>query len=182
MISEIIDHFHAFILCLQKQPQPVISAVRGAAAGGGFSLAIGADITIADETAKFTPAYRKLGTTPDGGGSYFLPRIVGLGKAMEMFLAGGTYTAQDANGMGLVSSVVTVSELEHEVRNVTTKLSNNSGAVMAATKHLLKGNSVAALHAHLQAEKQSFLDFVSGEDFAEGVDAFLKKRVPKFKG
>lgn len=85
VISEIIDHFHAFIFCLQKLPQAVISAVRGAVAGGGFSLAISADIIIADETAKFTPAYRRLGTTPDGGGSFFLPRIVGPKKQWKCF-------------------------------------------------------------------------------------------------
>ncbi|MBZ0262488.1 MAG: enoyl-CoA delta isomerase 1 [Hyphomicrobiales bacterium] len=84
---------------------------QGAAAGGGFCLAIGADIIIADETAKFTPDCRSLGTTPDGGGSFFLPRTVGLNKAMEMFLAGGTYSARDAKEMGLVGSVVAASEL-----------------------------------------------------------------------
>lgn len=181
VISEIIDHFHAFIFCLQELPQPVISAVRGAAAGGGFSLAIGADIIIADETAKFTPAYRSLGTTPDGGGSFFLPRIVGLNKAMEMFLAGGTYSARDAKDMGLVGSVVAASELGHEVERLTATLSMNSAAANAATKRLLKGNELAAFRSHLDAEKASFLGIASESDFAEGVDAFLAKRTPIFR-
>ncbi len=182
VISEIIDHFHAFIFCLQNLPQPVISAVRGAAAGGGFSLAISADIIIADETAKFTPAYRKLGTTPDGGGSFFLPRIVGPKKAMEMFLAGGTYSARDTKDLGLINSVVAASELDNEVERMATTLIMNSAAVAAATKHLLKGNELDALRSHLEAEKASFLSFASGSDFTEGVDAFMTKRAPIFTG
>ena len=180
VISEIIDHFHTFVFCLQKLPQPVINVVRGAAAGGGFSLAISGDIIIADETAKFTPAYRKLGTTPDGGGSFFLPRIAGPKKAMEMFLAGGTYSAQDAQDMGLINSVVRASELEREIGRVAATLVTNSAAVTAATKHLLKGNELTSLRSHLEAEKTSFLNFSSGNDFTEGVDAFLTKRPPKF--
>ena len=135
----------------------------------------------ADETAKFTPAYRKLGTTPDGGGSFFLPRIVGPKRAMEMFLVGGTYSARDAKDLGLINSVVAAAELNNEVERVTATLSMNSAAAAAATMQLLKGNELNALPAHLEAEKASFLGFASGSDFTEGVDAFLTKRAPKFR-
>lgn len=99
---------------------------------------------------------------------------------MEMFLAGGTYSARDAQAIGLVNSVTSVSEFEHEVERVAATLITNSAAVAAATKHLLKGNELTSLRSHLEAEKTSFLNFASGSDFTEGVDAFLAKRAPIF--
>ena len=180
-ISEIIDHFHAFVMCLQELPQPVVSCVRGVAAGGGFSLAIGADIIIADETAKFTPAYRKLGISPDGGGSFFLPRLVGTRKAMEMFLSGKTYGAQEARDMGLINAVAPNSDLDGKTREILDELVSNSSMASAATKQLLKGSELEELRRHLDAEKASFLSLAGGTDFTEGVDAFLQKRNPAFR-
>lgn len=88
-ISELIDHFHAVTIGMQRLRQPVIASVHGAAAGGGLSLALGADIRIAADTATFTPAYLRLGTSPDGGGTFFLSRLVGPSRALEMFLLAG---------------------------------------------------------------------------------------------
>jgi 2-(1,2-epoxy-1,2-dihydrophenyl)acetyl-CoA isomerase len=180
VISEIIDHFHAFILALQYAPQPVICAVRGAAAGGGFSMAIGGDIVIVDDTARFTPAYRRLGTTPDGGGSFLLPELIGPKRAAELFLAGGAYGAAEALSMGLVNRVVPAAELDATVGQLTAELSKNSASVAAGTKALLKHRSLEAFAAHLDAEKTSFLSYAQCPDFAEGVDAFLTKRSPVF--
>ena len=87
-IGELIDHFHAATVGLRRLAAPVIASVHGAAAGGGFSLALSADIRIVADTATFTPAYLRLGTSPDGGGTFFLPRLVGPSKALEIFLLG----------------------------------------------------------------------------------------------
>ena len=89
-IAELIDHFHAATVGLQRLAAPVMASVHGAAAGGGFSLAPGADLRIAADTATFTPAYLRLGASPDGGGTFFLPRLVGPSKTLEIFLSGGT--------------------------------------------------------------------------------------------
>ena len=100
-IAELIDHFHAATVGLQRLPAPVLASVHGAVAGGGFSLALAADFRIAADTATFTPAYLRLGASPDGGGTFFLPRLVGPSKALEMFLLGGTYSAADALRLGV---------------------------------------------------------------------------------
>ena len=106
----------------------MIGSVHGAAAGGGFSLALGTDMTIASDTATFTPAYLRLGTTPDGGGTFFLSRLVGPKRAMEMFLAGGSYTAQEAERLGLVNRVVPEADLERETRELAERLTQRSRA------------------------------------------------------
>ena len=110
-IAQLIDQFHAATDGLQRLPAPVIASVHGAAAGGGFSLALAADFRIAADTATFTPAYLRLGTSPDGGGTFFLRRLVGPSKALEMFLLGRTYAASDALGLGIVNRVVPAADL-----------------------------------------------------------------------
>lgn len=179
-ISELIDHFHAVTIGMQRLRQPVIASVHGAAAGGGFSLALGADIRIAADTATFTPAYLRLGTSPDGGGTFFLSRLVGPSRALEMFLVGGTYSAVEAARLGLVNRVVPASELERETGQLAEQIADGAFPAVQQTKALLIGRDVEALKRQLDAEKASFLACVRSPDFAEGVAAFLSKRAPRF--
>lgn len=179
-ISELIDCFHAFTIGLQELPQPVIASVHGAVAGGGFSLALGSDMTVASDTASFTPAYLRLGTSPDGGGTFFLRQLVGPKRAMEMFLAGGSYTAQQAERFGLVNRVVPEAELDRETRKLARLLVRGASPAVRLTKALLKRGTIEALKEQLAAEKVSFLACVHSEDFREGVVSFLEKRPPRF--
>ena len=181
-IGELIDHFHAATLGLQRLPAPVIASVHGAAAGGGFSLALAADLRIAADTATFTPAYLRLGASPDGGGTFFLSRLVGPSKALEMFLLGGTYSAADALGLGFVNRVVPAADLEHETAALAAAIARGARPAVAHAKALMIGRDLEALARQLAAEKQAFLDCVRSPDFEEGVAAFLSKRPPQFTG
>lgn len=179
-ISELIDHFHATIIGLQQLQQVVIASVHGAAAGGGLSLALAADMRIAADTATFTPAYLRLGTSPDGGGTFFLSRLVGPSRALEMFLMGGTYSALDAHRLGIVNRVVPASELERETSRLADAITQSASPAVALTKALLMRRDIDALKRQLDAEKAAFLECVRSPDFAEGVAAFLSKRPPRF--
>jgi 2-(1,2-epoxy-1,2-dihydrophenyl)acetyl-CoA isomerase len=180
-IAEIIDHFHDFILWLQESSAIVIGAIHGAAAGGGFSLAISTDITICAESARFSPAYRLLGTSPDGGCSFFLPHLVGSKKATEILFSGGSYTASEALQLGIVTAVVPDAEHKAAVRRAAAKLVEQNAPIAAgATKAVLKKQIIGPLREHLSAEKRAFLLCASTPDFSEGVTAFLEKRRPRF--
>jgi 2-(1,2-epoxy-1,2-dihydrophenyl)acetyl-CoA isomerase len=182
IVSELIDEFHALTVSLQQLPQPVIASIHGAAAGGGFSLALGADIRIAADTAAFTPAYLRLGTSPDGGGTFFLPRLVGPARALEMFWFGGSYSAGEMARLGLVNQAVAALELETETRKLAERLTHGPSQAVSQTKALLMRPDIDALKRHLDREKASFLACVRSPDFAEGVSAFLSKRPPRFGG
>lgn len=180
-VSELIDHFHGFTLALQQLPQPVIGSVRGAAAGAGFSLAIGTDITLASDTAVFQPAYIRLGTSPDGGATHFLTRLVGPKRAIEILLGGRSYAAADAVGLGLVNRVVADAELDAETCQLAARLAENPSVAAARTKALLKRDSLDALRAQLGAEKEAFLACIDTPEFSKGVMSFLSKQAPSIK-
>jgi 2-(1,2-epoxy-1,2-dihydrophenyl)acetyl-CoA isomerase len=179
-VGEIIDHFHAFILALRSMAPPVVGAIRGVAAGGGFSLALATDLTLAADDARFAPAYRRLGTSPDGGGTFFLSRLVGPKRAAELFLAGGSYGADEALRLGLVNRVVPAASLDDEVSALAATLAANARCATRETKALLNRELLGPLREHLAAEKRAFLECAATSEFAEGVAAFVEKRAPRF--
>jgi 2-(1,2-epoxy-1,2-dihydrophenyl)acetyl-CoA isomerase len=182
VIGELIDHFHGAVLGLKRLPAPVVASVHGVAAGGGFSLALGADVRIAADTATFAPAYLRLGTSPDGGGTFFLPRLVGASKALEIFLLGGTLSAADALRIGIVNRVVPARDLERETAQLAAAIARGPMPAFAHVKALMTGCDLEALQRQLTAEKEAFLDCARSPDFHEGVAAFLAKRPPQFRG
>lgn len=181
-IGQLIDHFHAALLGLQRLPALVVASVHGAAAGGGFSLALSADLRIAADTATFVPGYLRLGTSPDGGGTFFLPRLAGQSRAMEIFLLGHPLTAAEALHLGLVNRVVSAADLERETAQLAAAIARGAMPAAARAKALMVGPDLAALEQQLAAEKEAFLACVRSSDFEEGVAAFLSRRPPQFAG
>ena len=179
-IDGIMRRVHAFIETLQRMPHPVIASVRGAVAGFGMSLACACDLVIASDTSIFAAAYCNIGTTPDGGLSFFLPRLVGVKKAMEIIQLGERFNAEEALRIGLINRVIADAELEPVTRSIAARLANGPALAMRNAKRLLNTSLAHDLSQHLEAEAISFKACAATADFAEGIAAFLAKRPPHF--
>jgi enoyl-CoA hydratase len=176
-------HIAELALLMRRAPQPIIAAVHGAAAGGGFAIALASDVRIAGESARMNAAFIRLGLSAcDVGVSYFLPRIVGASVASELLLTGDFIHADRALATGLVSRVVPDAELESAAREMAGRMLRNSPLALRLTKECLKVNlDAGSLEAAIAIEdRNQVLTSMSG-DVREGISAFLEKREPKFQ-
>jgi 2-(1,2-epoxy-1,2-dihydrophenyl)acetyl-CoA isomerase len=181
-IRAIIDPLHKGLRLLDSLTQPSVACVHGAVAGAGFSLALACDLAVAAENAKFTLAYARIGATPDGSGTYHLPRIVGMKKAKELALLADTIDAGEALRLGLVNRVVPLDMLPVAATQLATRLANGPTLAYGRIKSLLGGSGERTLAEQLDAEREAFLVSAASADFSEGVAAFLDKRPPRFTG
>jgi 2-(1,2-epoxy-1,2-dihydrophenyl)acetyl-CoA isomerase len=177
-----IERVHPLIVRLRRLPQPVLASVHGAVAGFGMSLLMAADLAVASTESVFTLAYVRLGTSPDGGSTFFLPRHVGSKRAMEIALFGDRFDAATALEWGLVNQVVPAAELASRTAALAERLAQGPAAAMATTKRLLARSLDNPLEAQLQAEAEGFARCTATPDFVEGVGAFIAKRPPRFGG
>lgn len=182
VVSAIINPFHEALQTLIGLRQPVIAALHGAVAGAGLSMALAADLAIASEDAKFTLAYTRIGTSPDGGASWGLPRVLGLRKAMELALLSDVIGAAEAERLGLVNKVVPADRLSEEVDALARRLAEGPTQAFGRVKALLRGSFERDLRGQLAAERDAFLACVGTRDFKEGVAAFVEKRPATFEG
>ncbi len=178
--SRTVDELHAAIELLRRMPQIVIASVHGAVAGFGLSLMACCDLSIAAEDSFFTSAYRHIGLSPDGGTTYFLPRIVGLKKAMEIVLLGERFNAQEALRLGLVNRVVSQAELAATTQSIAEAILKGPFTALSNAKRLLNQSLEARMSEQLHAEALSFGACTATADFAEGIRAFIEKRPAKF--
>ena len=158
----------------------MITAVNGAAAGAGFSLAVLGDLTLAAESASFTMAYTRVGLTPDGSATYLLPRLVGMARAKELMLTNRRLSAQDALQWGLVTEVVADDALATRADELATAMLVTSGGANGGVKALLHDSFGNGLEAQMEAEGRLIAQRAESADGREGVDAFLAKRTPDF--
>jgi 2-(1,2-epoxy-1,2-dihydrophenyl)acetyl-CoA isomerase len=179
-ILQLATDFHAGIETLRGLGAPLIAGVQGAAAGGGLSLACMCDLVLAAESARFTMAYTGAGLSPDGGASWFLPRIVGLRLATEMLLTNRVLSSVEAATAGIVTTVVPDEALDAEVDALADRLRRGAAGAYASVKRLLQGSATASLHEHLEAEARAIATNAAHPDGREGVAAFLARRDPQF--
>ena len=177
-----INALHPYIFAIRRMAKPVIASVGGYAAGFGVSLAVACDLTIAADTAKFTLAYVRIGTSPDGGASYFLPRLVGMKKAMEIALLGDEFGAEEAARIGLINFVVPEAELAGRTAALAGRLAAGPTHAYGNVKSLIYGSLDTNLEHQLQREAECFTANVTTHDFREGIAAFVEKRKPAFRG
>lgn len=177
-----VGDVHPTIMNLRTMPQPVIAAVKGSAAGFGFSLMIACDLAVAADDAVFTLAYSHVAVNPDGGSSFHLPRLVGPKKAYELMLLSEQFDADEAKRLGLITRIVPSEDVEAAAAKLAARLAAGPAHAYGETKRLLEQSLATSLDDQLTAEEVSFGGCAATEDFAEAVSAFLGKRKPEFKG
>jgi len=182
LIKELTTYVHGAVSRLVRTPKPVLTAVNGVAAGGGLSLAISGDLVLAAESARFTMAYSRIAATPDGSSSYWLPRLIGLRRAMELFYTNRVLTAREAMEWGLVTRVVPDAELTEAAGKLAGELAQGPTLALGRGKLLFHSATTESLETQMELESQAIAQSGHTEDFAEGVRAFAAKRAPTFKG
>ncbi len=182
LIKELTTYVHGAVSRLVRTPKPVLTAVNGVAAGGGLSLAISGDLVLAAESARFTMAYSRIAATPDGSSSYWLPRLVGVRRAVELFYTNRVLTAREAMEWGLVTRVVPDGELAEATSKLAAELAQGPTLALGRGKLLFHSATTESLETQMELESQAIAQSGHTEDFAEGVRAFAAKRAPSFKG
>lgn len=176
------EHYNPIILKIRNLEKPVVCAVNGVAAGAGANIALACDVVVAAQSASFIQAFSKIGLIPDSGGTFFLPRIVGFQKALALAMLGDKVTATDALQMGMIYKLFADESLQIEALQLAETLANMPTKALGLTKKLFNQSLFNSLEKQLQAEGVEQIKAASTHDYQEGVNAFLEKRKPVFKG
>ncbi len=182
VVDRLLGALHPAILALRACKAPVVAVVQGPAAGAGLSLALAADIVLAGEKARFVIAYDRIGAPPDCGGTWFLARRVGRGRAFAMMLLGQALDASAALAAGIADEVVPQAGLEKRAEEVAARIAAGPTRAYGSFKRLIDEALAAPLEAQLESERRAFLAATKTADFREGAAAFLAKREPVFRG
>ena len=176
------EHYNPIITRIRAVNKPIIAAVNGVAAGAGANIALACDIVIAHEKVSFIQAFSKIGLVPDSAGTFFLPRLIGFGKASALMMLGDKVSATDAEKMGMIYKVTPLDDFQTEIEKVASTLAQMPTKALGMTKQLLNESVGNTLENQLALESKLQIEAASSEDYAEGVAAFVEKRKPNFKG
>lgn len=176
------EHYNPIVKKLREIEKPVVCAVNGVAAGAGANIALACDVVIAASSASFIQAFSKIGLIPDSGGTFFLPRLIGFGKASALMMLGDKVSSADAERMGMIYKVVENSNLQADALSVAKTLSDMPTIGIGLTKKLLNNSNFSTLDNQLISEAHEQVKAAKSYDYNEGVNAFLEKRKPIFKG
>jgi 2-(1,2-epoxy-1,2-dihydrophenyl)acetyl-CoA isomerase len=183
VVKELTTYLHGAISRLARAPKPVLMAVNGVAAGAGMSLAVAGDLAIAAESARYTMAYGKIGASPDGSSTFYLPRLVGLQRSMELYLTNRTLSAREAMEWGLANRVHADAEFPAAVAALARELAQGPTAAFARAKLLFQQSTQESLETQMELEAQAIAASGHSEDFRAAVTAFAQKRpAPGFRG
>ncbi|HJZ46025.1 MAG TPA: enoyl-CoA hydratase-related protein [Roseiflexaceae bacterium] len=175
------DRYNPLILKLRAIPKPIVAAVNGVAAGAGMSLALACDLRVAADTARFVAAFANVGLVPDSGMSYFLPRLIGPTRALELCMTGATLDAATAHSYGMLNAVASAEEFPAVVRQLAERLANGPATALGLLKRSFELAASAPLEQALDYEAQAQQIAGLSAEYAEGVLAFREKRAPKFR-
>jgi 2-(1,2-epoxy-1,2-dihydrophenyl)acetyl-CoA isomerase len=177
-----VESLNRFVIRLFEYPKPTIAMVDGFAVGAGCNIALGCDLVIASDRARFGEVFARIGLVPDGGGTWLLPRLVGLAKAKELVFSADIIDAAEALRIGLVNRVVPAGELEPVTRSLATRIAAGPPNALSLAKALLNRSATVDLATALGFEAYAQAQTITTDDHAEGVRAFLEKRPPRFTG
>lgn len=181
-LRELTEVFHTAVSSLVRMRKPTVAAVNGVAAGAGVSLALACDLALASEAASFTMAYTRLAIIPDGSSTFFLPRLVGVRRALQLTLLNDVLSAEQAKEMGLVYRVVPAAELPADSMELTKKLAQGPTVAYGEAKALLYSSFAESLETQMELERRALARCGKTEDFREGVTAFVEKRAARYQG
>ena len=181
-VSEHLTKYHRLVLALRGMPKPVIAAVQGVAAGISCNIALACDLRIAADNARFIEAFARIGLVPDGGGGFFLPRLVGMGKALEMSMLADEVSGPEAERIGLVNKCVPLAEFEATTKALAQRLARGPTRTYALIKQLIYTSVDSDLETTLKLEGELQDQAFETADHREGVTAFLEKRAAQFSG
>jgi len=179
-IKGVADDLHRAISTFARMDAVLITTVNGTAAGAGFSIAVTGDIVLAAESATFTMTYTRVGLSPDGSSSYFLPRLIGITKTKELMLTNRTLSAQEASQWGLVTEVLPDDQLAARADELADQMASTASGSNGAVKALMLSTFSSGLEVQMEFESRVIADRAESADGREGVDAFMAKRKPEF--